>query len=69
MRCSEFQSYAIEVKNTARIRPEDLRGLKAFIADYPQAQAALLYRGVRRERQVEEFLRALDPAKSLPLAR
>lgn len=25
---------AIEVKNSARIRPEDLRGLKAFAADY-----------------------------------
>jgi len=41
----------IEVKNTARVRPEDLRGLEAFTADYPQADAALLYRGNRRERQ------------------
>ena len=63
---------AIEVKNTARVRPEDLRGLETFIKDYPQAEAALLYRGARRERQgriwilpVADFLRALDPAKDL----
>lgn len=36
---------AIEVKNTGRIRTEDLRGLKAFKADYPEATLLLLYRG------------------------
>ena len=37
--------WAIEVKNSARVRPEDLRGLKAFQHDYPEAQCALWYRG------------------------
>lgn len=37
--------FAIEVKNTARIRPHDLRPLKAFKADYPESKVYLLYRG------------------------
>lgn len=64
--------WAVEVKNTARIRPEDLRGLKAFREDYPQAQALFLYRGKERIKQkgtlclpCEEFLRGLHPAHSL----
>jgi len=36
---------AIEVKNSKRIRPEDLRGLLAFAEDYPQCSCTLLYRG------------------------
>jgi predicted AAA+ superfamily ATPase len=40
---SVFQ--AIEVKNTSQIRPKDLRGLKEFGKDYPQAKRILLYRG------------------------
>jgi predicted AAA+ superfamily ATPase len=66
--------WAIEVKNSDRIRLEDLRGLEAFQADYPQAETLLLYRGHRRERRgrtwilpVEAFLRNLRPAKSLPV--
>jgi predicted AAA+ superfamily ATPase len=66
--------WAIEVKNTARVRPEDLRGLDAFGTDYPQAGLVLLYRGTRRERRgrvwlvpVGDFLRALTPAKTLPV--
>ena len=39
---------AIEVKNSASIRPNDLTGLRSFIADYPQATARLLYRGTER---------------------
>lgn len=64
--------WGIEVKNTSRVRPEDLRGLQAFAADYAQAEVILLYRGTRRERRgriwilpIEEFLRALTPAKDL----
>ncbi|MGE5198998.1 MAG: ATP-binding protein [Rhodospirillaceae bacterium] len=64
--------WAIEVKNTARVRPEDLRGLKAFGADYAEAGLALLYRGERRERHgrvwvlpVEDFLRELRPDRAL----
>lgn len=37
--------WAIEVKNSARVKPEDLRGLKAFQQDYPEARCALFYRG------------------------
>jgi predicted AAA+ superfamily ATPase len=66
--------WALEVKNTARVRPEDLRGLQAFAADYPQATLALLYRGTRRERHgriwvlpVGEFLRTLQPRHLLPV--
>ena len=61
--------WAIEVKNTDRVRQEDLRGLAAFGADYSQAELVLLYRGTRRERRgrtwilpVEDFLRTLHPA-------
>jgi predicted AAA+ superfamily ATPase len=66
--------WAIEVKNAARVRQEDLRGLEAFGTDYPQAELVLLYRGNRRERSgriwilpVETFLRNLNPAKGLPV--
>ena len=40
--------YALEVKNTRQIRPEDLRALKAFGEDYPQCARYLLYRGKER---------------------
>jgi predicted AAA+ superfamily ATPase len=40
--------WAIEVKNSARVRPEDLRGLRAFGADYPDSRRLLLYRGQER---------------------
>lgn len=66
--------WAIEVKNTARVRPEDLRGLHAFGTDYPQAGLVLLYRGTRRERRgrvwilpVGDFLGALTPGRTLPV--
>jgi len=60
--------YAPEVKKAGRVRPEDLRALKAFAEDYPQSKRYLLYRG--RERLVrddilcmpcEEFLLELHP--------
>ena len=66
--------WAIEVKNTQRIRAEDLRGLTAFGEDYPEAHLALLYRGTVSERRgriwivpVEDFLRALTPRQKLPV--
>jgi predicted AAA+ superfamily ATPase len=40
--------WAFEVKNTARVRPEDLRGLRTFAADYPRSRPLLLYRGSQR---------------------
>lgn len=64
--------WAIEVKNTTRVRPEDLRGLESFGDDYPQAELLLLYRGTSRERwgrvwvlPVEDFLKNLEPTRKL----
>ena len=62
--------WAIEVKNTPRVRPEDLVGLKSFAADYPECKPLLLYRGQERLKidrfrclPVEEFLRDLKPSQ------
>jgi predicted AAA+ superfamily ATPase len=60
--------HALEVKNSVRVRPEDLRGLKKFGEDFPESRRWLLYRG--RERLLiddilclpcEEFLLDLKP--------
>jgi len=66
--------HAIEVKNAAEVRPQDLRGLRAFGEDYPEASRLLLYRGRDRfERAgvlcipVAEFLGELRPG-SWPVA-
>ncbi|MFC1763113.1 ATP-binding protein [Planctomycetota bacterium] len=40
--------YAIEVKNTGVVRPADLKSLRSFGVDYPEAQRILLYRGKDR---------------------
>lgn len=63
--------WAIEVKNTARIRPEDLRSLNSFKLDYPESSAYLLYRGKERLMRnkvlcvpIEEFLLRLNPEKN-----
>jgi len=60
--------FAVEVKNSNRIRPEDLRGLGAFADDYPQSRRYFLYRGKERLLidgilclSCEEFLAALQP--------
>ncbi len=63
---------ALEVKNTATIRPKTLNALQAFGREYPEAETCLLYRG--RERllingilclPVETFLSRLHPDVSL----
>ena len=61
--------HAIEVKNSDRIRPEDLQGLTTFKGDYPGSDAFLLYRGEEKLLinginclPVEMFLSRLDPA-------
>jgi len=62
--------YAVEVKNSRQVRPEDLRALRTFGEDYPQSRRYLLYRG--KDRLVrddvlcmpcEEFLRGLQPGR------
>ena len=40
--------WAVEVKNSATIHPQDLRALKGFQEDYPEAKTFLLYRGRER---------------------
>lgn len=42
---------AIEVRRSATIRGEDLRGLSRFKRDYPEARAVLLHPGTRRYHQ------------------
>ena len=58
----------LDVKNTAQVRPSDLRGLRAFGEAYPEATRWLIYRGKERFLRdgvicvpAEEFLRALRP--------
>jgi len=36
------------VKNALKVSLQDLRGLHAFLEDYPEAKAILLYRGKER---------------------
>ena len=60
--------WGFEVKNSGRVRPEDLRGLKAFGSEYPESTRVLLYRGSERLLlddvwcfPVEAFLAGLHP--------
>jgi uncharacterized protein len=55
--------WAIEVKNSNKVRTEDLKGLQKFLLDYPTCDAYLLYRGKERLKKdnilcmpVEDFL-------------
>ena len=64
--------YAIEVKHTRTIRSSDLKGLKAFKEEYPDAKLLYLYRGETRLRRddilclpCDQFLLQLHPGKSL----
>jgi len=65
--------WAIEVKHTSSIRGKDLKGLKAFRIDYPEAQTRLIYRGTERLEidgikclPCEFFLKNLVPGNDLP---
>ncbi len=64
--------FAIETKLTRKVRPEDLKGLRAFKSDYPNAKAFLLFTGERKLRiddisliPVDEFLK--DPSNFLKI--
>jgi predicted AAA+ superfamily ATPase len=64
--------WALQVQNSADVRPRDLQALRTFLDDYPEATAVLLYRGQDRlliDRiwclPVEEFLRTLRPGRGL----
>lgn len=40
--------WVLEVENSRRVRRQDPSGLTAFVSDYPECTAALLYRGSER---------------------
>ena len=63
---------AFEVKNARKIYSTDLRALRAFRDDYPEAETAVLYRGPDRLRidetwclPVGDFLRHVEPDRDL----
>ncbi len=63
---------AFEVKNAGKVHSGDLRALRAFREDYPEAETALLYRGQERLRidgiwclPVREFLHGIVPDRGL----
>ncbi len=67
--------FAFEVKNSKRIRPEDLSGLHEFGKDYPECRRILLYRGEERMNRngiqiipVEDFLRRLKSDRPIDSA-
>ncbi len=64
---------ALEVKNSKTISPQDLRGLKEFHKDYPEATRIFIYRG--EEKIVRDgilciparlFLLGIDPLSAFP---
>ena len=64
---------AIEVKNTAKIKTEDLAGLRTFQQDYPECRTLILYRGRQQlliegilAVPVERFLKGIIPNHPLP---
>jgi predicted AAA+ superfamily ATPase len=64
--------HAIEVKNSRRVDKPDLRGLRAFLDDYPEAEAGLIYRGEDRRRvdgiwciPAQEFLKGIQPGQAM----
>lgn len=64
--------WAIEVKNSDRIKPSDLRSLQNFSEDYPEAKLIFLYRGKKRLLinnvlciRCDEFLKNLEPNKEI----
>ena len=66
--------WALEIKNSRNVHSTDLRGLKTFREDYPQAKPVLLYRG-NQSRVVDgilcmpviEFLKDLKPRVPFPV--
>jgi predicted AAA+ superfamily ATPase len=65
--------HAIEVKNSARLRPSDLIPLRTFRQDYPECTPLFLYRGEApllidgiRCLHVDDFLRRLHPERPFP---
>jgi len=64
--------FAFEVKNSARVYPQDLRALVSFMQEYPESKAYLLYRGKDKLMKgnilcvpCDEFLLQLKPDQPL----
>jgi len=64
--------FAIEVKNSDKIRKQDLRSLNEFMSDYPESHTIFLCRGKERLFKnnipclpCDEFLYALHPDKTI----
>jgi predicted AAA+ superfamily ATPase len=64
----DTQFWAIEVKHSNKVTTQDTKSLEAFLNDYPEAQAILLYRGTDRLKinrvlcvPCDEFLKQLRP--------
>ena len=64
--------WAVEVKNTATVRKQDLRALRSFRQDYPECRPIFVYRGDRRLLiddilcvPGEEFLVNTEPGRDL----
>jgi predicted AAA+ superfamily ATPase len=69
----EIGFYGIEVKLSATVHPEQLRGLQEFKKEYPESQVCLVYCGEQRMYvkdilcvPVSEFLCALKPDVGFP---
>jgi predicted AAA+ superfamily ATPase len=68
----ESQFCALEVKNSRKVNPKELRALKTFRKDYPECTVVLLYRGTERLLiddirciPCDEFLRQLTPSRGI----
>lgn len=48
--------WAIEVKNSSTVHPQDIRSLKTFGQDYPQAKKILVYRGKEKLKREGIFI-------------
>ncbi len=64
---------AVEVKHSSSVRLRDLRALRTFGADYPEAKLRLVYRGTERLDidgvlciPCDEYLRRIVPGEELP---
>jgi len=67
--------FALEVKSATSVSPDDVKPLRSFLEDYPQAQACLLYCGRERLKiggilclPCDEFLCRLLPGEPPPLS-
>lgn len=66
--------WAIEVKRNSHLSPDDVKGIKTFQKEYPEAQCCIVYGGSRKEKYhdilcipAEEFLRSIDPEHPLQI--